>query len=72
MRTENKGGDTLASGGTRCQFRPAGSRMTQEDWDKMWEPEVTDGKNDSRDANVAAPGDAGAQSGETQPDATGC
>ncbi len=32
----NKGGDTLASGGIRAQFPPAGSGKTQKEWDDMW------------------------------------
>lgn len=36
MQTINKGGDVLASGGVRAQFPPAGSGMSQEEWDAMW------------------------------------
>jgi hypothetical protein len=32
----NKGGDTLASGGIRAQFPPAGGGKTQKEWDEMW------------------------------------
>jgi hypothetical protein len=32
----NKGGDTLASGGIRAQFPPAGSSVSQKKWDEMW------------------------------------
>ena len=37
MQTMNKGGDCLASGATRCQFRPMGEKITKEKWDAMWE-----------------------------------
>jgi hypothetical protein len=34
---ENNGGDVLARGGTRCTFKPAGAKKTQEEWDAMFE-----------------------------------
>lgn len=34
---ENNGGDVLARGATRAQFRPMGSNVSQEKWDAMWE-----------------------------------
>ncbi len=62
MRMENKGGDVLASGGVRCQFLAAGSKVSQEAWDAIWSD---DAKIDGCDANVQAAGDAGASAGET-------
>ena len=48
MRTENKGGDVLASGGTRCQFRAAGYRVTAEQWAAIWAEEpVVEQKKDA-------------------------
>lgn len=61
MRMENKGGDTLASGGVRCQFRPAGSGMTQAEWEAIW-----DDKESSRSPDAQADGDVGAKSGEAE------
>jgi len=61
MRMENKGGDVLASGGVRCQFLAAGSKVTQEAWDAIWSTDEP--KIDSRDADVPATGDAGAEPG---------
>lgn len=66
------GGDVLARGGSRCQFPPAGGRISQERWDAMWAPEVTDEPEDSRrDADVKTDGDASPQSGSAVSDATG-
>ena len=42
MRTENGGGDRLASGATRCQFRAAGSKVTQAQWDAIFNSEPED------------------------------
>ena len=67
MRTENKGGDTLAAGGVRCQFQPAGSRLTQAQWAAIWEPEVSN-EDGNGSPNVEASGDVGADSGASQPD----
>jgi hypothetical protein len=33
---ENNGGDSLARGAVRAQFRPMGSKVSQEKWDSMW------------------------------------
>lgn len=40
MQTQNKGGDVLARGNSRCQFAPMGGAVSQEAWDKMFEPET--------------------------------
>ena len=37
MQLQNGGGDRLASGATRAQFRPMGEKISQERWDAMWE-----------------------------------
>jgi hypothetical protein len=39
MRTENSGGDVLARGGARAQFRTANSSVTQEKWDSIFNSE---------------------------------
>lgn len=36
MQLQNGGGDRLASGASRAQFRPMGEGVSQEQWDKMW------------------------------------
>lgn len=36
MQLQNGGGDRLASGASRAQFRPMGEAVTQEKWDQMW------------------------------------
>lgn len=33
---QNNGGDILARGGVRAQFKPAGSHLTREEWEEMW------------------------------------
>jgi hypothetical protein len=35
--SENKGGDVLARGNVRCTFQPAGSKVSQKKWDKIWD-----------------------------------
>jgi hypothetical protein len=42
MRTENSGGDVLARGGAKAQFRAAGSKVTAEQWAAIWEPEAVE------------------------------
>jgi hypothetical protein len=37
MQTQNNGGDSLARGASRAQFRPMGENVTKEKWDAMWE-----------------------------------
>ena len=37
MQLQNGGGDRLASGASRAQFRPMGEAVSQEKWDAMWE-----------------------------------
>ena len=36
-RTENGGGDQLARGATKVQFRPAGSKVSEKAWNDMFE-----------------------------------
>lgn len=36
MQLQNGGGDRLASGASRAQFRPMGEAVSQEKWDQMW------------------------------------
>lgn len=55
--SENNGGDVLAKGGTRCQFRAAGANVTKEAWDRIW-AEDTDEDNDCH-SDVKAAGNAG-------------
>lgn len=62
MRMENKGGDTLAAGGVRCQFRAAGSNVSQETWDAIWRTD--DPETNGCNSDVQADGDAGAGAGE--------
>ena len=69
MRQQNGGGDQLARGAARAQFRTAGSAVSQEKWDSCWEPEVTDEQRSS-DSDAKAAGDAGSQPGTSQPDST--
>ena len=46
MRTENSGGDVLARGGVRARFQTASTKVTQEQWDAIFnsdpEPEKKD------------------------------
>jgi hypothetical protein len=42
--SENQGGDVLARGGIRAQFRAAGSSVTQEKWDSIWAEEKVEPK----------------------------
>lgn len=63
-------GDTLAKGGVRAQFPPAGGAISQEAWDKIWE-DTDEPKDGSRDSNFETPGDAGSDSGAPCSDATG-
>jgi hypothetical protein len=70
MRTENSGGDVLARGGARAQFRTANSSVTQEKWDSIF-----GGKDEPEDSNsrayVETPRNVGSVSREVKPDATG-
>lgn len=34
---QNNGGDVLARGASRAQFRPMGENISQEKWNAMWE-----------------------------------
>jgi len=36
MQLQNGGGDRLASGASRAQFRPAGENITRERWEEIW------------------------------------
>lgn len=53
---ENNGGDSLARGLPRAQFRPAGANLTEEQWQKLWEPADED---NGGDADVPPARDAG-------------
>lgn len=39
-RLENAGGDRLARGAASHTFRPMGERLSQENWDKMFQEET--------------------------------
>ena len=58
-RLENSGGDVLARGGTRAQFR--GPNVSQAKWDAIWAPEVS-----SSDASTPPTGDGSVSSPEDQ------
>lgn len=62
MRTENNGGDVLARGMHRAQFRAAGANVSQAKWDKIWEE--PDESERSGSTNVEETGNAGTKSGE--------
>lgn len=52
--SENRGGDVLAAGAIRCQFAPAGGKVTQEQWDAIFEG--FDPEKYRRNANVMETG----------------
>ena len=62
--TENSGGDRLASGATKFQFRPMGSKLTQEQWDNLWKEDNDEQR--TGDTNAAQAGNAGLGVGESQ------
>ena len=66
--SENNGGDVLAKGGVRCQFRAAGSNVTQERWDAIWAEDENDTASGSRNPNSETARDASPDSREAQSD----
>jgi hypothetical protein len=67
--SENNGGDVLAKGGVRCQFRAAGPNVTAEQWAEIWREDEPKSSSGSPDAQKT--GDVGLGVGESVPDATG-
>ena len=61
--SENNGGDVLAKGGIRCQFRVAGSNVSQEHWDSVWAEDTDESKNSRSDADLPSPGNVGTEPG---------
>ncbi len=39
-RMENNGGDALARGCVSATFKPAGSKLSEEQWNKIWDEEA--------------------------------
>ena len=62
--TENSGGDRLASGASKFQFRPMGGNLTQEAWDRLWEDDKPEQR--SSDADAPSTGDVGTVPGTNQ------
>jgi len=63
-RTENGGGDQLARGAAKVQFRPAGSKVTEKKWNDMFKDFDAD-KFRNSDANSTPTGDSGVRVKET-------
>jgi hypothetical protein len=62
--SQNQGGDRLAAGMIRFQFQPAGSKVTQEAWDAMFEDFDAEKFRNSH-AYTPPDGDAGVKSPTT-------
>lgn len=62
--SQNQGGDALARGAVRFQFQPAGSKVSQERWDAMFDGFDAE-KFRSSHAYTPPDGDAGVKSPAT-------
>lgn len=68
---ENSGGDKLASGAVKFQFRPAGSHMSKEAWDRMWENDDESTEIGRSTSNATPARNAGSDIGATEPNPRG-